>query len=79
MDTISLQDFQRDPLSLLRRVEAGEYLLLTRENRPVIELRPARAPSQTPRPFGMAAGQFTVPDDFDAPLPEEILREFEGK
>lgn len=29
------------------------------------------------RPFGLSAGEFTVPDDFDAPLPEEILREFE--
>ena len=33
----------------------------------------------SPRPFGLCAGAFTVPDDFDAPLPEEILREFEGR
>jgi hypothetical protein len=31
------------------------------------------------RPFGLCAGEFTVPDDFDAPLPEEILGAFEGK
>ncbi|MEG3438335.1 hypothetical protein V0288_14490 [Pannus brasiliensis CCIBt3594] len=31
------------------------------------------------RPFGLCAGEFTVPDDFDEPLPEEILQEFEGK
>lgn len=31
------------------------------------------------RPFGLCAGEFTVPDDFDDPLPEEILKEFEGK
>lgn len=29
------------------------------------------------RPFGLCAGEFSVPDDFDAPLPEEILQEFE--
>jgi len=29
------------------------------------------------RPAGLCAGDFTVPDDFDAPLPEEILRSFE--
>ena len=28
------------------------------------------------RPFGLAAGEFIVPDDFDSPLPEEILRDF---
>lgn len=31
------------------------------------------------RPFGLAAGEFVVPDDFDDPLPEEILRDFEGQ
>lgn len=25
------------------------------------------------RPFGLCAGEFTVPDDFDDPLPEDIL------
>ncbi len=31
-----------------------------------------------PRPYALAAGEFVVPSDFDAPLPEEILRDFEG-
>lgn len=31
------------------------------------------------RPFGLAEGEFTVPDDFDAPLPEDILSAFEGE
>ncbi|WP_342782255.1 hypothetical protein [Thiohalocapsa marina] len=30
------------------------------------------------RPIGLCKGEFTVPDDFDAPLPEEILRDFES-
>jgi hypothetical protein len=29
------------------------------------------------RPFGLCAGEFVVPDDFDSPLSEEILAEFE--
>ena len=33
----------------------------------------------TPRPIGLAEGEFVVPDDFDAPLPEDILRDFEGR
>lgn len=28
------------------------------------------------RPFGLCAGEFTVPDDFDDPLPEDILHLF---
>ena len=31
------------------------------------------------RPFGLCAGEFTVPDDFDAPLPSSIIEAFEGK
>lgn len=29
------------------------------------------------RPFGLSKGKFVVPEDFDAPLPEEILDVFE--
>jgi hypothetical protein len=36
-------------------------------------------PGSQPRPFGLAKGQFTVPDDFNAPLPEEVMRAFEGQ
>ncbi len=80
MSKVSPQELQRDPDALLDRVEAGEHLIVIRDGRPVAELRPVPATTQTsPRPFGLCAGAFTVPDDFDAPLPEEILRAFEGR
>ena len=31
------------------------------------------------RPFGLAAGEFDVPDDFNQPLPAEILAAFQGE
>jgi hypothetical protein len=37
------------------------------------------AAAAQPRPIGLAKGQFTVPDDFNAPLPEDVLQTFEGK
>lgn len=79
MDTISLQDLQRDPAALLDRVEAGERLIVSRGGRPVAELLPLAPPVRGPRPFGLAAGAFTVPADFDAPLPDDLLRDFEGR
>ena len=36
-------------------------------------------PLSEPRPIGLAKGQFTVPNDFNAPLPEDVLQAFEGK
>lgn len=79
MSTISIQDLAENPGSLLDRVQAGERLVVIRSGKAVAELRPLLPARQTPRPFGLAAGAFTVPDDFDALLPDDILREFEGK
>lgn len=36
-----------------------------------------KTPVRKLRPVGLAKGQFIVPDDFDAPLPDEILDLFE--
>ena len=77
MANINLAQLVQDPTSLLDRVEAGERIIVMREGRAVAELRPIAATQPAPRPFGLAEGSFTVPDDFDTPLPEEILREFE--
>lgn len=79
MSTISVQeDIQSDPQAFVRRVEAGEAFVVVRGERALAEVRPLSAPVSHPRPFGLCAGQFTVPADFDQPLPEDILKEFEG-
>jgi putative hydrolase of the HAD superfamily len=36
-------------------------------------------PLRTPRPMGMFRDQFKVPEDFNAPLPNEVLALFEGE
>lgn len=79
MDAISLQELARDTATLLDRVEAGERFVVSRGGRPVAELRPLMPSPVGPRPFGLAAGDFDVPDDFDAPLPDDVLRTFEGR
>jgi antitoxin (DNA-binding transcriptional repressor) of toxin-antitoxin stability system len=78
MSTISVQEIEHDPLAFLQRVEAGEAFLVVRDDHPVAEVKPLPAPAGQPRPYGLCAGQFTVPADFDQPLPEDILQEFEG-
>lgn len=76
--TVTIDEMQRDPLKYLRQVEAGETLVIMRDDKPIVELRPIAGSKQL-RPFGMCAGEFTVPDDFDAPLPANIMSAFEGK
>jgi antitoxin (DNA-binding transcriptional repressor) of toxin-antitoxin stability system len=79
MATISIQDVQRDPLGCLSRVEGGETLVVLRDDQPVAEIKPTNSAADETRPYGICKGEFVVPDDFDAPLPDEILREFEGR
>jgi antitoxin (DNA-binding transcriptional repressor) of toxin-antitoxin stability system len=78
MNTITVTDLQHDPLEQMNRAEAGESLLVVRDGRPVAELRPVPASPPMPRPCGLVAGAFTVPDDFDAPLPKEVMQGFPG-
>ena len=60
---------------LLRRVAAGEEVTITRSGKPVAMIVPA--PRRGPRTLGADRGLFEVPDDFDAPLPDDVVDAFE--
>jgi antitoxin (DNA-binding transcriptional repressor) of toxin-antitoxin stability system len=78
MLNVTIDEIQRDPLKYIHEVEAGKTLVIVRSDKPIAELRPITTSKQL-RPFGLCAGEFTVPDDFDASLTEDILSAFEGQ
>ncbi len=61
---------------LLRRVAAGEEVVITSSGRPVARLVPPLP--HAPREFGFDRGRFTVPPDFDEPLPDDVVAAFEA-
>ncbi|MDA2930253.1 type II toxin-antitoxin system Phd/YefM family antitoxin [Acidobacteria bacterium AH-259-O06] len=61
---------------LLARVVAGEEIVIAKAGKPIARLVPVQPPAQDRVP-GDDEGQVWIADDFDAPLPEEVLREFE--
>jgi prevent-host-death family protein len=73
--TVGVHEAKTNFSRLLHRVEAGEEILITRGREPVARLVPV-APRRT-RELGFARGELRVSDDFDAPLPEDLLAEFE--
>jgi antitoxin (DNA-binding transcriptional repressor) of toxin-antitoxin stability system len=79
MTIISIEEIQRDLRGYLRRVAAGETLVVLESNKPLAEIKPIVSSPHEPRPFGLCAGEFVVPDDFDAPLPSDVLDLFEGQ
>jgi len=61
--------------ALLRRVAAGEEITITSGGQPVAMLVPP--PRRGERAIGVDDGLFAVPDDFNDPLPDEVLRHFQ--
>ena len=64
-------------------IERGQVLAKGAEALPekasgLLTILASAAPHQ-PRPSGLAKGQFVVPADFNAPLPEDVLQIFDGQ
>lgn len=63
---------------LLRRVGAGEEIVIANRGVPVAKLVPV-VRAKAHRELGIDSARVKVADDFDAPLPAEILAAFEGR
>lgn len=61
---------------LLTRVAAGEEVVITRSGRPVARLVPVERTGR--RELGMDRGRVFIADDFDSPLPDDLLDAFES-
>ena len=62
---------------LLQKVAEGEEVTIARAGVPVARLVPVEVKKNV-RPLGFARGEIWVADDFDAPLPDDLLAAFEG-
>ncbi len=62
---------------LLQRVAEGEEVIIARAGQPVARLVRIQA-QRTTRPLGMYRDSVVVPDDFNDPLPPELLAQFLG-
>jgi prevent-host-death family protein len=63
---------------LLDAAAAGGEVIIARAGKPVARLVPITG-AKHPRRLGTLAGKLLVPDDFDDPLPDEVIAEFEGR
>ncbi|MCC7104999.1 MAG: type II toxin-antitoxin system Phd/YefM family antitoxin [Chloroflexi bacterium] len=75
MTTINIDEAKADLSRLVERAAAGEEIVIARSGKPVARLV-GLAGDLRPRVPGSMRRQFAVPDDFDAPLPPEVLAEF---
>jgi prevent-host-death family protein len=78
MAQVNIHEAKTHLSKLLRRVSAGEEIVISRAGKPIARLVPAEEPKR-PRELGKDRGKIWIADDFDAPLPPEIQAYFEGE
>ena len=61
---------------LIQLTEGGEEFVIARAGRPVAKLVPLDA-AKTRRRLGLLNGKIKVPKDFNRPLPDDVIAQFE--
>lgn len=77
MRTVNIHEAKTHLSRLLEEVARGEEVTIAKAGKPVAKLVPFEN-SKGKRKLGLLKGQLRIADDFDAPLPEDVLKAFEG-
>ena len=79
MKRVNMHDAKTNLSRYVAELKPGETLVLCNRNEPVAELRSlTKKPKKKPR-IGAGKGEFTVPDSFFEPMPDEWLKAFYGE
>ena len=77
MSQVNVHEAKTHLSKLLTRVAAGEEIVISKAGKPVARLVPWKQNVKQRTP-GLDSGLLTVPDDFDLPLPSDIVDAFES-
>lgn len=75
---VNIHQAKTELSKLVERAEAGEEVVIARAGKPAAKLVPLTK-LRGRRRLGLLDGKFKIPDDFNKPLPESVLRAFEGR
>lgn len=78
MKQVNIHQAKTELSRLVERAEAGEEVVIARAGKPVAKLVPLTKVGKR-RKLGLLDGRFKIPDDFNAALPDSVLRSFEGR
>lgn len=78
IQTLNIDDVQKQLSKLVEEVASGTDIIIAKSGKPIAKLSRIENIKDKIR-FGVLKGKVIVADDFDAPLPDEILSEFEGQ
>jgi prevent-host-death family protein len=78
METVNIYDAKTRLSQLVDRAAAGEDVVVSRNGKPLVRITRLEVPKRRVK-FGVLKGKLTIPADFDALLPDEVLAGFEGR
>jgi prevent-host-death family protein len=73
--TVNVHEAKTHLSKLLERVRAGEEVVIARAGEPIARLIPYAQPGR--RALGVDAGRGFISADFDGPLPDDVIQDFE--
>jgi prevent-host-death family protein len=76
MKTVNIHAAKTHLSSLVEEAAAGEEIIIAKAGKPIARLVPLEKKKDIASTFGMLKGQVWISDDFDDPLPPDILRGF---
>ena len=79
MQTINIHEAKTHLSRLVEQAAAGEEIVIAKAGKPLARLVPYAPAPREPRQLGMFNGEINIPEDFDAPLTDEVLQLFEGR
>ncbi len=77
MDAVNIYEAKTRLSQLVDQAASGEDVVVSRNGKPLVRITRLVEPKRRIK-FGLLKGKLTVPADFDAPLPDEVLAAFEG-
>ncbi len=78
METVNIYDAKTRLSQLVDKAASGEDVVVCRNGKPLVRITRLDRPKRRIK-FGLLKGKLTIPADFDAPLPDEVLAGFEGR
>ena len=74
---VTLQDAKTHFPELIEAVRHGETVIIEQGGNPIAKLTPPDSPKRKIR-FGLMKDEIVIAEDFDEPLPEDLIKSFEA-
>jgi prevent-host-death family protein len=78
LETVNIYDAKTRLSQLVDIAASGEDVVVSRNGKPLVRITRLESPKRRIK-FGVLKGKVIVAEDFDAPMPDEVLAGFEGR